>query len=110
MATLAPEERASTGSGGDGDGDGDVGGGGPGARIPKVDDAPALTKVAFAAEVVAQTLEGIFVYLQDGTAHLLHPIHAPTLRLGWRADLQPADVILGGARRYGLDRILVHST
>jgi hypothetical protein len=78
--------------------------------VPLVDRSPALTNVAFAPGVVAQSLEALLVDLAGEGARLLHPIHAPTLRLGWRADLQPGDILVGAARRYGLDPLLVHST
>jgi len=71
---------------------------------------PALTNVAWSAEVVAQSLEALFVCLRSDGAHQLRPIHAPTLRLGWRPDVQPGDVVLAAARRYGLAPLLVHST
>jgi hypothetical protein len=71
---------------------------------------PPLTNVGWAKELVAQTIETIFVYLAPDGAHQLHPIHAPALRLGWRADLQPSDIIVATAERYGLTPILVHST
>ena len=34
----------------------------------------------------------------------------PELRLGWRPDLGPGEVVLAAARRYGLVPLLVHST
>lgn len=78
--------------------------------VPFVDQAPALTNVAFSAAVVSQSLEALFVYLGPDGAHHLHPIHAPTLRLGWRPDKQPGNIVVEGAHRYGLAPLLVHST
>ena len=71
---------------------------------------PALTNVSWSTEIVGQTLEALFVCLRPDGAHRLRPIHAPALRLGWRPDLEPADVILGAVRRYGLRPLLLHST
>ncbi|HXY71096.1 MAG TPA: hypothetical protein VEM41_01005 [Actinomycetota bacterium] len=82
----------------------------PGERRPVVELAPALTNVPWAADVVTQSLEPLFVYLGDGGAHHLRPIHAGTLRLGSRAGEQPGEVVLKAARRYGLVPLLVHST
>jgi hypothetical protein len=84
--------------------------GSPTHRLPLVDDSPPLTNVAWTSEVVSQALEAIFVYLAGGSAHNVHPIHAATLRVGWRADRQPADIIVEATRRYDLEPILVHST
>ncbi|HEX6843590.1 MAG TPA: hypothetical protein VF235_00610 [Actinomycetota bacterium] len=80
------------------------------APVPYVDREPALTRVAASDQIVAQTLEGLFVYLGEDGAHHLRPIHAPTLHLGWRPDRQPGDVVVGAGRRYGLTPLLVHST
>lgn len=78
--------------------------------VPYVDRAPALTRVATSDQIVAQALEGLFVYLADDGAHHLHPIHAATLRVGWSPEQQPGDIMVGAARRYGLVPLLVHST
>jgi hypothetical protein len=84
--------------------------GSPTHRDPLIDESPPLTNVAWASNVVSQALEAIFVYLADGDAHNVHPIHAAALHVGWRSDLQPADIIVEATRRYGLEPILVHST
>ena len=78
--------------------------------VPPVDDANALTNVAFAPEVVGQTLEAVLVCLEADGAHLLRPMHADTLRLGWSPDLRPEEVVIDAACRYELEPILVHST
>ena len=78
--------------------------------VPPVDDAPALTNVAYAPEVVSQALEAIVVCLRPEGASHLRPIHADALRLGWQPDLQPNEVVVDGVCRYGLDPVLVHST
>jgi hypothetical protein len=76
-----------------------------------VDQAPALTRVAWSSEIVGQTLEAIIVYLgAEGTARSLHPIHAPALRVGWHPERQPGDIVLEATHRYGLRPVLVHST
>jgi hypothetical protein len=77
---------------------------------PPVDRSPALTRAAFAPGVVAQSLEALFVYLGPDGPRVLRPIHVDALRLGWRADLQPGDVVVEAARRYGLTSLFVHST
>jgi hypothetical protein len=82
----------------------------PAERQPVVEIVPALTNVAWSAEVVSQSLEALFVCLAPDGAHHLRPIHATTLRLGWPADRQPGEIVLTGARRYGLRPLLVHST
>jgi hypothetical protein len=71
---------------------------------------PALTNVAWSEAIVGQALEGLFVYLGPQGARYLRPIHAPTLRLGWRRDVQPGDVLVAAAARYELEPLLVHST
>lgn len=77
---------------------------------PFIELAPALTNVAWSKELVSQSLEALFVSLDDDGAHHLRPIHAPTLRMGWPPDRQPGDTVAGSATRYGLSPLLVHST
>jgi len=79
-------------------------------RPPVIEFAPALTKVGWARELVAQTIEALFVSLEPDGAHHLRPIHSETLRLGWRADRQPGEIVAAAAGRYGLRPLLVHST
>src|SRR5204863_7313711 len=38
------------------------------------------------------------------------PIHAASLRVGWRADEQPGEIVMAAAATYGLRPRLVHST
>jgi hypothetical protein len=82
----------------------------PERRGPVIELAPALTNVAWSKELVAQSLEALFVRLGEDGAHHLRPIHAPSLRLGWPPDQQPGDIVALSARRYGLVPMLVHST
>lgn len=82
----------------------------PADRDPVVEIVPALTNVAWSAELVSQSLEALFVHLAEDGAHHLRPIHAMTLRLGWPADQQPGEIVVTAARRYGLVPLLVHST
>jgi hypothetical protein len=77
---------------------------------PVIEWAPALTKVGWSRELVAQTIEALFVCLEPDGAHHLRPIHAETLRLGWRADRQPGEIVAAAAHRYDLQPLLVHST
>jgi len=77
---------------------------------PVVELSPALTNVAWSPELVTQSLEPLLVYLAGEEARQLRPIHAETLRIGWRADEQPGEIVLRAARRYGLVPLLVHST
>jgi hypothetical protein len=79
-------------------------------RPPVIEWVPALTKVGWSRELVAQTIEALFVSLGSDGAHHLRPIHAETLRLGWRADRQPGEIVSAAATRYGLQPLLVHST
>lgn len=78
--------------------------------IPLVDQAPALTRVAWSTEVVGQTLEALVVYLRGGRARVLRPIHAPALRVGWHPEHQPGDIVVDATRRYDLIPVLAHST
>ncbi|HTG46563.1 MAG TPA: hypothetical protein VK646_02765 [Actinomycetota bacterium] len=79
-------------------------------RAPLVEIVPALSNVAWAPDIVVQSIEPLFVYLgPDGPRHL-RPIHAPSLRLGMRPDQQPGTVVVQAAARYGLTPLLVHST
>ncbi len=78
--------------------------------LPAVDAEPALTNVPVAPGVVGQALEALILYLGSDGIHHLRPIHAPTLRLGWKADLQPGEVVVDAVARYGLSPFLVHST
>jgi hypothetical protein len=78
--------------------------------VPLVDQAAALTRVAWSDQVVGQTLEALMVYLRPDGARALRPIHAPALRVGWHPQQQPGDIVLGAAQRYGLRPLLVHST
>lgn len=77
---------------------------------PIVELAPALTNVMWSPAMVGQTLEALMVYLAPDGAHNLRPIHAATLRLGWRPDHQPGHIVQAAAERYGLRPLLVHST
>lgn len=77
---------------------------------PVVELSPPLTDVAWSDAFVSQSLEVLFVCLREDGAHHLRPIHAPTLRLGWGPDHDPAQIVLGAAARYGLTPLLVHST
>lgn len=77
---------------------------------PIVQLHPPLTTVAWSSAFVAQSLEVLFVYLGDGGAHYLRPIHAETLRLGWSPEAKPGEIVLEAAGRYGLKAFLVHST
>jgi len=76
---------------------------------PIIELAPAITNVAWSKELVAQSLEALFVCLAEDGAHRLRPIHAATLRLGWPPDQQPGDIVALAARRYELVPLLVHS-
>jgi hypothetical protein len=82
----------------------------PDRPVPLVDQAPALTRVAWSSEIVGQTLEALLVALRGDQAWFLHPIHAPALRVGWHPEHQPGDVVVEAAQRYGLVPLLVHST
>jgi hypothetical protein len=82
----------------------------PAERAPLVEIATALTNVTWAPDVVVQSIEPLFVYLGPGGPRHLRPIHAGSLRSGWRPDQQPGDIVVLAARRYGLDPLLVHST
>jgi hypothetical protein len=77
---------------------------------PIVELAPALTNVMWSPAMVGQTLEALMVYLGAGGAHHLRPIHAETLRLGWRPDQQPGHIVKTAVERYDLRPLLVHST
>lgn len=77
---------------------------------PVVELAPPLTDVAWSSQFVSQSLEVLFVCMRADGAHHLRPIHAPTLRLGWGPERDPAQIVLGAAARYDLTPLLVHST
>jgi hypothetical protein len=77
---------------------------------PVIQLAPPLTSVAWSGDFVAQSIETLFVYLAPDGAHLLRPVHAETLRLGWGPDDRPGEIVMGAADRYGLKPLLVHST
>ncbi len=72
--------------------------------------APALTRVVWSSQMVAQQLEALFVYLGADGARQLRPIHAAALRIGWPPDRRPGDLMVEAAERYGLGPVLVHST
>jgi hypothetical protein len=82
----------------------------PSEPEPVVEIVPALTNVAWSAEIVSQSLEVLLVSLGADGAHHLRPIHAPTLRLGWPPDRQPGEIVVTAVRRYGLVPLLAHST
>jgi hypothetical protein len=78
---------------------------------PVIEYRPALSHVQWSPQIVAQSLEAILTYLDPGeTARYLHPIHAASLRVGWRADQEPGDIVMGAAATYRLRPRLVHST
>ncbi len=72
-------------------------------------DAP-LTSVAWSSAIVAQSLEILCVYLADDGAHLLRPMHAEALRIGWPPDRKPGDLVVEAVERYDLIPLLAHST
>jgi hypothetical protein len=80
------------------------------AGVPEVSRDAALSKTAWSPEIVAQSLEVLFLCLRDGEVRLLRPVHADAVRLGWRPDFEANDIVLAAARRYGLEPILSHST
>jgi len=77
---------------------------------PVVGLAPPLTNIAWSEAFVSQSLEVLFLCLRADGARHVRPIHAPTLRLGWGPDRDPADIVLAAAARYALTPLLVHST
>jgi hypothetical protein len=77
---------------------------------PVVEIVAALSNVAWSPAMVGQYLEALIVYLGPDGAHFLRPIHAGTLRTGWRPDQQPGEMALAAVRRYDLQPLLVHST
>lgn len=77
---------------------------------PLIGLAPPLTDVAWSPSVVAQSLEALFVSLRGDRIATLRPVHAPSLQLGWKLGVEPGDVIIEAAARYGLDPLVVHST
>ena len=83
---------------------------GPSEDDPLVQLEAPLTSVAWSAAIVAQSLEVLIVALARDGAHLLHPIHADTLRIGWPPDRKPGELVLEAVQRYGLDPLLLHST
>jgi hypothetical protein len=82
----------------------------PDARDPLVELDPPLTETGWAPDLVTQSLEALFVFLADGGAHVLRPIHADSLRIGWPTDRQPGDLVIDAAERYDLTPLLAHST
>lgn len=82
----------------------------PPDRDPIVQFDPPLTSVAWSSAIIAQSLEVLLVYLDDGGAHLARPVHAASLRLGWPPDRKPGDIVMGAVERYGLTPLVIHST
>jgi hypothetical protein len=79
-------------------------------RDPLVELDPPLTETGWAPDLVTQSLEALFVFLAEDGAHVLRPIHADSLRIGWPTDRQPGDLVVEAAERYGLTPLLAHST
>lgn len=77
---------------------------------PVVGLSPPLTDVAWSPDIVAQSLEALYVFLRDGEAWRLRPIHAETLRVGWSPEAEPGTVVVEAAARYELRPRVVHST
>jgi len=71
---------------------------------------PPVASVAWSPDFVAQSLEVLFVCLRPDGPHVLRPIHAESLRLGWPPNAQPGQIVLDAASRYALEPLLVHST
>ena len=80
------------------------------ARDQLVELDPPLTETGWAPDLVTQSLEALFVFLADDGAHVLRPVHADSLRIGWPTDRQPGDLVVEAAERYGLTPLLAHST
>jgi hypothetical protein len=71
---------------------------------------PPISSVAWAAEVVAQTLEILTIELVDGEIRWLKPLHAESLRVGLPREKQPGEVVLGVMAWYPLTPRVAHST
>lgn len=79
-------------------------------RVPLVHQDAALSRVAWSAEIVGQSIECLFLCLRGNDVHLLRPIHSDSLRLGWRPNHEAGDIVVAACERYGLTPILAHST
>jgi hypothetical protein len=76
-----------------------------GGKLP-----PPVSDTPWSAQFVMQSLEVLPVFLQDGRVCWLRPEHAGSLRLGWSASSQPAQVVTEALAAYGIAPRLVHST
>jgi len=79
-------------------------------RVPLVHQASALSRTAWSADIVGQSIECLFLCLRADEVNLLRPIHAESLRLGWRPNHEAGDIVIAACERYGLAPILAHST
>jgi hypothetical protein len=71
---------------------------------------PAISKVAWSPEFVAQSLEILPVFQGKGGLTWLKPIHAPSLRIGLPPTAKPGDVVVQTLDWYELTPRVVHST
>ena len=78
--------------------------------MPPLFRESALSKTAWSPEIVAQSIECLFLCLREDGVYFMRPIHSESLRLGWRPDHEAQEIVLAAARRYELDPILAHST
>jgi hypothetical protein len=76
-----------------------------GGKLP-----PPVSDTPWSAQFVMQSLEVLPVFLRDGCVHWLRPEHAGSLRLGWPAASQPAQVVTEALAAYGMVPRVVHST
>ena len=85
-------------------------------RVPASSDpiveriGPAISKVPWSPEFVAQSLEVFPVGLHDGALFWLRPVHAPSLRVGISKSAEPSQVVLDLVGLYSLHARVVHST
>ena len=71
---------------------------------------PAISKVAWSRDLVAQSIEILPVFATDAGLTWLKPMHAESLRIGLRPSAKPGDVVVETLRWYELTPRVVHST
>jgi hypothetical protein len=82
----------------------EAGGSGSGALEGPVSSTP------WSPDFVAQTLELLIVHRVGEEIHVLRPVHADALHVGWSPGRSPDELLSGVLGRYGLVPRVLHST
>ncbi len=71
---------------------------------------PPIASAPWSPDFLAQELELLIVAHASDEVVSLHPVHAPSLQIGWGPGRTAEDILTSALARYGLSPIVLHST